>query len=216
MTKDYQKDCPSLFFDMDGTLWDGVTAYANGFNDYFAKHDIDRHLVADDIKRFMGLEEQQYLAEVLPSLEPSARSEAYQEVVELQYGRILLGEGFLYDDVSEGLESLSKHYNLFVVSNCPKYTIQYFLKWSGLEHLFIDTMAHGQNHQPKHQNIRLLKDRYEITDAFYVGDTDSDRKQSELVPMPFVYVDYGFGDCGVYDFRFHSFNALSKSFLSKV
>ena len=27
----------SIFFDMDGTLWDGVESYAHGFNDFFKK-----------------------------------------------------------------------------------------------------------------------------------------------------------------------------------
>jgi len=49
----------SIFFDMDGTLWDGVETYANGFNDFFEASNINRRLTANDLYAYMGLEEEQ-------------------------------------------------------------------------------------------------------------------------------------------------------------
>jgi phosphoglycolate phosphatase len=55
-------------------------------------------------------------------------------------------------------------------------------------------------------NIRELITRHGLQRPVYVGDTDSDRKQSELVPLPFIFVDYGFGKAQKFDLRVSSFS----------
>jgi phosphoglycolate phosphatase len=209
------KQVNSLLFDMDGTLWDGVEAYAQGFNDFFKANNINRQIVKNDISALMGWEQDKFLQAVVPEIDFSERESAYNQIIEFQYQRIESGIGMLYDGVREGLEKLSERYKLFIVSNCPEFAIEHFMHWAKIEHTITDLAAHGKNHKPKHENIRFLIEKHGLKHPFYIGDTDSDSKQSSLVPLPFIFVDYGFGETSNYTLRFSSFKQLSDYFLSE-
>ena len=198
----------AFIFDMDGTLWDGVECYAQGFNDFFLANKIQRQLKKTDIAGYMGWEEDRFLEATLPELTYEERKEAYHRIIKYQYERIIKDGGILYEGVKEGLQRLNETYRLFIVSNCPEFTIDYFMKWAGIEHLITDTMAHGKNYKHKHENIRLLIEKHGLKNPVYVGDTDSDGRQSRLVPLPFLFVDYGFGKTENYDLRFSTFSEL--------
>ncbi len=204
----------SIFFDMDGTLWDGVSAYAEGFNDFFESKGIQRRVTKDDLFRYMGMEELQYLEKTLPEFSVHERKKAYKEIIELQYKRIDRDGGFLFEGVLAGLEKLAKKYKLFIVSNCPEFTIQHFMTWSKLEDIITDTMSHGVNYKAKHENIKYLIDKYQLKSPVYIGDTDSDRKQCSLLNIPFGFVSYGFGNTDIYDMRFDTFYELTDYFIA--
>lgn len=199
---------------MDGTLWDGVSAYAEGFNDFFESKGIQRRVTKDDLFRYMGMEELQYLEKTLPEFSVHERKKAYKEIIELQYKRIDRDGGFLFEGVLAGLEKLAKKYKLFIVSNCPEFTIQHFMTWSKLEDIITDTMSHGVNYKAKHENIKYLIDKYQLKSPVYIGDTDSDRKQCSLLNIPFGFVSYGFGNTDIYDMRFDTFYELTDYFIA--
>lgn len=196
----------ALLFDMDGTLWDGVNAYAQGFNDFFATHKINRTVTKKDLFKYMGMEEEPFLAMILPEFTATERKTAYKEIIELQYKRIETDGGELYKGVKTGLSKLAKKYKLFIVSNCPEFTIRYFMDWAHIGEYITDTMAHGMNYRPKHENIKYLIDKYHLQAPIYIGDTDSDKKQSDLLDIPFGFVSYGFGDTKNCNLRFDSFD----------
>lgn len=197
---------------MDGTLWDGVECYAQGFNDFFKIHNIKRSYTRNDLYEFMGLEEDKYLAVTLPEFSYEKRKSMYKDIIDFQYKRIKSDGGLLFDGVKEGLSILSQKYKLFIVSNCPEFTIHYFMEWAEIGKNITDTMSHGMNFRPKHENISHLIAKYNLKNPIYVGDTDSDRKQSEMAQIPFVFVDYGFGKTENYDLKFDSFTELTKFF----
>jgi phosphoglycolate phosphatase len=199
----------SIIFDMDGTLWDGVEIYAEGFNDFFKINGISRKLTANDLYAYMGLEEEQYLEVIIPEIPVTKRKEIYQQIIDFQYKRIQSDGGLLYNGVKEGLKQLSKKYRIFIVSNCPEFMIQYFMEWADINDSITDSMAFGMNYKSKHENIKLLIEKYDLQRPVYVGDTDSDRKQCDLVPIPFVFVNYGFGIVEKYALHFGSFIQLT-------
>lgn len=203
-----QQDIDAIIFDMDGTLWDGVPAYAEGWNEYFKKNNIDRKITAHDIYGLMGLEEAKFLAEMLPEVSAEERAKVYRIVENEQYKIILRDGGILFDGVIDGIKKLSKHYRLFIVSNCPKDTIKCFLKWSKMEEFFTDHIAHGENYKSKVENIKLLKGKYHINSGIYAGDTDSDGKSASEAELPFVFMSYGFGNTTKYSLKFNQFTEL--------
>ena len=208
-----QQDIDAIIFDMDGTLWDGVPAYAEGWNEYFKKNSIDRRITAHDIYGLMGLEEAKYLAAMLPEASLEERVKVYRIVENEQYKIILRDGGILFDDVVAGIKKLSKHYRLFIVSNCPRDTIKCFLKWSKMGDFFTDHIAHGENYKSKVENIKLLKEKYHINSGIYVGDTDSDSKSASEAELPFVFMSYGFGNTKNYSLKFNQFTELVNYFI---
>ncbi len=204
-----QNQIDAIFFDMDGTLWDGVECYAQGFNDYFKSRNIAKRFTRYDLYGFMGLEEEKYLQQTIPEIPAGQRKAVYREVIEYQYANIRKNGGVLYPYVKEGLKQLSEKYKLFIVSNCAEFTIKYFMEWAGIEPYITDSMAHAANFKPKNENIRYLIDKYAITNPIYVGDTHSDGEQARLAGIPFVFVSYGFGSTDKYDLKFDSFKELA-------
>jgi len=48
----------------------------------------------------------------------------------------------------------------------------------------------------------------------YIGDTDSDRKQCEMVHVPFVFVSWGFGNSDKYTIKFGKMKDLTDYFMN--
>lgn len=211
-----KQNIDSILFDLDGTLWDGVGCYAEGFNDFFKSKNIKKRFTKDDLYGFMGLEEDIYLEYTLPEFKYEERKRMYRQIIDLQYKHIQNSKGKIYQDVKEDLKLLSRKYQLFIVSNCAKFTIDYFMEWAGIQNYITDTMAHGMNFKPKHENLSYLVKKHALKHPIYVGDTHSDRKQSEKADIPFAFVSYGFGQTDKYHLKFDSFSELTDYFIKKA
>ena len=209
-----QEEFPdSLIFDIDGTLWDAVETYTLAWNLYFEKHQMDQRLKKVDLDKLMGLEEATFLEKVMPGLSVDKRSLGYEEVVEIQYDLIDKIGGGIYEGVLEYFPALSEKYSLFIVSNCPKYTIKHFMKYAKIEQFIDDSVSHGQNYKAKHENIRFLIDTYNLKTPVYIGDTHSDMEQSIKAKLPFVFMSYGFGQCASFHKKFNSFSSFAQYYL---
>ena len=195
----------SLIFDMDGTLWDAVQTYTDAWNLFFERNEMARRTSKEELNGLMGMEEAQFLTIMLPEFSPDIRKIHYEKIVDLQYELIDQQGGYIYEGVLEGLDLLSKKYPLFIVSNCPEHTIEHFMRFAGIQELIVDSLAHGQNHRPKHENIRELIRRHALKKALYIGDTEGDRIQSEKASVPFVFMEYGFGQATGFHQSFNSF-----------
>jgi phosphoglycolate phosphatase len=205
----------SLIFDMDGTLWDAVQTYSDAWNLYFSQNHFERETSKADLNGLMGMEEAAFLEVMLPDIPHGERKKHYEKIIDLQYQLIDQQGGQIYPGVIEGLERLSKEYSLFIVSNCPARTIDHFMKFAGIEALITDSIAHGQNHRPKHENIRELITRHALRKALYIGDTEGDRIQSEKASVPFIFMEYGFGQASGYYQSFDSFDSFVSSYLKE-
>ena len=93
------------------------------------------------------------------------------------------------------IKSLSKSYNLFIVSNCQIGYINSFIDYYHLNNYFIDFECNGNTGLQKVNNIKLIMDRNQLNndDTCYVGDTSSDYDDSSNNKLIFVWAKYGFG-----------------------
>lgn len=118
---------------------------------------------------------------------------------------LLKNGGNLYPDMIETIKELSKKYRLFIVSNCIEGYIESFLRTSGLHNYFEDYECSGKTKLTKGENIKLVMKRNNIDkNAYYVGDTISDKEAADFANIPFIYASYGFGNVEKYDFRVNS------------
>lgn len=204
----------ALIFDMDGTLWDAVETYTLAWNQFFAKNNISKALKKEDLDALMGLEESAFLENVLPEFSSAKRAAVYKEVIQIQYDMIDKIGGTIYEGVVEQMPALAKKYKLFIVSNCPEHTIKHFMRFAKIENLISDSLSHGQNYRSKHENISELITKNQLKNAVYIGDTDSDLRQSKLSGIPFIFMSYGFGNSEEYEKSFDSFNEFATYFLN--
>jgi phosphoglycolate phosphatase len=204
----------SLIFDMDGTLWDAVDTYAHSWNVMFEELGIDKTINREQLAGMVGWEGKKVIEVILPEFEPEERLEIYAQVNEKR--KILIPQmgGILYDGVVEGLEALAKKYQLFILSNCAKGVIRQFINWSGIDQYITDEIAYGINYMPKNHNIKLLVDKYDLKNPYYVGDTAGDGEQSRIAGIPYVFVSYGFGETDDYDLKFNDFPSLTNYFVN--
>ena len=204
----------ALIFDMDGTLWDAVETYTLAWNEYFKRYGLSTFLTKADLDALMGLEEEKFLEIVLPDFTHEDRKSCYKEVIQLQYELIDEIGGHIYPGVQKYLSLLHKKYQLFIVSNCPKNTIQHFMKFARIEHLITSSLSHGQNYKPKHKNISSLIADYNLKRPRYIGDTQGDMIQSQKAKVPFVFMTYGFGTCNSFEKSFDDFETFALYYLN--
>lgn len=198
---------------MDGTLWDPMDLYVASWNNGLKMSGVEKTLTKEDIKPLMGMEGRKVLEITLPEYDENERTEIYKVINEQRRTLMEQGEGTLFDGMAEGLRELSSRYKLFIVSNCPAGIIQVFMKRAGIEEYITDEMAYGVNFMPKHHNIQILREKHDLLNPVYVGDTEGDREQSEKAGIPFVFISCGFGTVDKYDQAFDDFRSLTRYFM---
>jgi len=206
----------SLIFDMDGTLWDAVDAYAQSWTEVFKAKGIPRVMKREDLQKLMGQEVKDLLAAAIPEIPENEREYFYRDVLaqyDIEIPKPKNGV-IIYPGVVEGLKELSTKYKLFILSNCDKGGIKLFLNYTGTEKYITDYFEHGENYMPKYHNMKLLIEKHSLQYPMYVGDTDSDSKQSQMAGVPFIFVNYGFGATQNYAAEFDDFSELCYYFMN--
>jgi len=205
----------SIVFDLDGTLWDSCPACAVAWNHVLDKHGIPfREITTRDVQSVAGKPHEACIREVFDGLaEPQIQTLIAETSAEdLRFIREL--GGVLYDGVAEGLETLSSHYPLYIVSNCQAGYIELFLELTGLGPLIRDNECWGNTGRPKPENLRSLIARNDLERPVMVGDAAGDRHAAEACGVPFIHVTYGYFELDGDHPRFDSFDALTDHLLS--
>lgn len=203
----------SLIFDMDGTLWDAVDTYTYCWSLVLKQNGIDKTLTKQDIQGYMGMEVKQIYKELFPNTSIELSEKIYNDIIAKEGELIPVMGGTLYPYVSEGLEKLSSKYKLFMLSNCQKGGIRDFMNYTGTSVYFTDYIEYGTNFKPKSVNIKILAEKNNLKCPVYIGDTDSDSKQTELAGIPFIFASWGFGHTDKYMLKFGNMKSLADYFM---
>lgn len=209
------RETDSIFFDMDGTLWDAMSSYCKIWDICFEKCGLTFPYTEDDVRAYMGYPIDYIFDDIVRRTGVEIDREKFlEDIGNEENARMATLGGKLYDDVLSGIEMLSERYKLFMVSNCSKYGLVNFMKFSGTTRFFTDSLSFGQNSVPKNENIKILIDRHNLHHPIYMGDTQSDCDQTHKAGIPFVYASYGFGKCEGYDMKVDSFTEFVNYFLT--
>lgn len=203
----------SIIFDLDGTIWDSRQTIVRAWNQVLSQYDeVDKEITEDDLKRVMGLQEDEISEVLFPEISKVKRKEIMVACGKIENEYLAKEGGVLYQGVEDMLEKLAKKYKLFIVSNCQDGYIESFYAFHQLEKYFIDFENPGRTGLSKGENIKLVIELNNLKSPIYVGDTGGDQKASEVAQIPFAFAAYGFGTVERYDYQLEKFTDL-KMFL---
>ena len=204
------QDTDALIFDMDGTLWDAVDTYAEIWNMAFERENIERRITRADLLALIGTPIDDIMRHFVPAERVEHLLKTIAELVITELPRL---GGKLYEGVQEGVAELSKHYKLFMLSNCDELELPIFVRYAGIESYITDTIAYGNTRLRKAENIRLLAEKYHLQHPVYVGDTDGDCREAHRAGVPFVWMSYGFGTTDNAQLQFDTFADMTRHFV---
>lgn len=202
----------ALVFDLDGTLWDAAAASAYGWNHALAELGFEERVTVEGIRSVSGYPFPRCVEILLPRRHPAPRAliEALDDAE--RTGLEAMG-GVLYPGVAEGLPRLAGSYRLFLVSNCPDWYLEEFLRSTGLGSSLSGYDCHGRSGNGKAEMLARLQATHRFRRAAYVGDTQGDREAARTAGLDFVFAEYGFGAVDDPDLSFDSFEELVGHFL---
>jgi phosphoglycolate phosphatase len=204
-----------LIFDLDGTLWDTAAACAIAYNKAYESLGVPKRISKEFVQAMAGRPADECDALLLKDVPAELHHKVQNNLsVDEIESLIECAPNAPYPGVFEGLESLSKRFKLYVVSNCGLEYLEVFLKHSGIGHFFTDTECFGRTRNPKFKSIKLLLERQKLVSTCYIGDTAWDEEAAEAAGIPFFHVLYGYGKPIKNPIAFSNFKELETYFLT--
>ncbi|MCB2298176.1 HAD family hydrolase [Clostridium tagluense] len=204
-------DIDSIIFDLDGTLWDSTDTVLKAWDMVCQNNkEIRSPITREVMQSIMGLQVKQIGAKLFPYLEEAGQTKILQLCCEEERKLLLKEGGMLYKDLESILQTLSKSYSLFIVSNCQCGYIEVFLEYHKLGKYFKDFECAGNLSLVKGENIKVITKRNNLEHPVYVGDTQGDCDAAKLANIPFVFASYGFGEVDAYDYIIEEISDIVK------
>ena len=194
----------SIGFDLDGTLWDSTDSITKAWRTVAAEFGV--HLPdLEEMKSVMGLNRIDLMKKLFPDMDEKLSADFFDRATVECVKELSQHGGKLYDGVEETLRELSKHYKLYIVSNCQESYMNAFLSYHKLGKYFCDFAYEDPDTLSKGENIKKVIVRNGLTASVYIGDTQGDCNAAKLAAVPFGFAAYGFGTVDRYDYIFSSF-----------
>lgn len=204
-----EKRYDALIFDLDGTLWNVNESCTDAWNDVLESIGSDRRITVDEMNAATGKPMEEIMKLLLPG-NGYDHSELYR-LFNSREEKLIGGKGtYLYPDMVKEIERLSGFFRLFIVSNCQEWYLNRFLEYSGIKKYLSGHDCYGSSGLEKYLMITGIKQKFNIKNAVYIGDTALDCESAGLSGTDFVQVTYGFGKPLEREIRFDSFTEFSR------
>lgn len=183
----------ALFFDLDGTLWDALPQLLDAWNEAMKKSNLPYRFDFDTMQSYMGLTPEETAPLAFKDVDLAKGMEYFKICLDYELKYLAIHPGKLYENEEEVLQELSNKYSLYVVSNADKGYIENYLYACNMKKYFKGHICAGDTLKDKWENILILKERENIDDLIYIGDTLKDKIQCDLAKVKFIHASYGFG-----------------------
>ena len=184
----------AILFDLDGTLWNALDTITEAWNKAMKEHNLKYSFSLETMKSFMGLTPKETAPLAFKDVDLNKGLEYFVLCLNEEIKYLRVHPGKLYENEEEVLKELSKHYPLFIVSNSDKGYIEDYLNAYDFNKYFKDHVCAGDTDLEKWQNILYIKNKYQLEEIIYVGDTKKDLSESIKAGVKFIHASYGFGE----------------------
>ncbi len=199
----------SIGFDLDGTLWNALDGITEAWVQTSIKY--NEHIpTSDEVAGALGLNKFDLMNKLYPDMEFDSQMRFFDEAGQLCNDILEQKGGKLFDKLEETLDTLSKDFKLYIVSNCQDGYIEAFFKAHKLDKYFCDTAHADARCLPKGENIKAVLERNGFKCSIYVGDTQGDANAARLAGIPFVFASFGFGEVDAPDYTIEKFEDILK------
>ncbi len=199
----------SIGFDLDGTLWSSMNCITGAWQAVAEGYGLP--LPTDEqMRSVMGLNKVDLMNKLFPDMDRATSAQFFDEATVECVEKLRASGGILYDGVEETLAELSKHFKLYVVSNCQESYMDAFLSYHKLGKYFCETAFEDPATLSKGENIKKVIAKHGFKHSVYIGDTQGDKNAAVLAGIPFGYAAYGFGTVDGYDYKFDTFRDILK------
>lgn len=185
----------SILFDLDGTLWDTTVEVEKIWNKIAMEYGLN--ISKEQIKNIMGLTKREII-EYLFKGNNKDGNEFITKCQEKENDYLKENGGHIYKNTIKTIKKLVNKYDLYIVSNCQAGYIESFIEHYSLQEFFKDFECSGNTGMTKYENINSVLKRNNILKAIYVGDTQKDYESAIKNELPFIWAEYGFGNCDKY------------------
>lgn len=184
----------AILFDLDGTLRNALDTITEAWNKAMKEHNLKYSFSLETMKSFMGLTPKETAPLAFKDVDLNKGLEYFVLCLNEEIKYLRVHPGKLYEDEEEVLKELSKRYPLFIVSNSDKGYIEDYLNAYDFNKYFKDHVCAGDTDLEKWQNIIYIKNKYQLEEIIYVGDTKKDLNESIKAGVKFIHASYGFGE----------------------
>lgn len=194
----------SIGFDLDGTLWNALDVITESWIRTSIKYNVDIP-TKDEVAGALGLNQIDLMNKLYPDMDADTQIEFFDEAASLCNEILAEKGGILFNNVEETLEELSKHFKMYIVSNCQDGYIEAFFKAHNLEKYFCDFEHPDERCISKGENIKTVLRRNNFKNSIYLGDTQGDADAAKHAGIPFIYASFGFGKVDSPDYTITSY-----------
>lgn len=196
----------SLFFDLDGTLWDACDITYISAKTISENHNI-KSPKYESIVNGMGKTINSCAKIYYPFLKLDDSIKLLNEISEEVVNKIINKEAKIYPNVNKVLKKLSETYDLYVISNTAN------TKYANAINNYVDVsfkecLACGSIGLNKGSGIKYIMKKNNIKKSIYIGDTNLDKISASVAKIPFIYCKYGFGNIKKCEYEINSFDEL--------
>ncbi|MCR5437208.1 MAG: HAD hydrolase-like protein [Treponema sp.] len=195
-----------IILDLDGTLWETSEAYIYSYRKTCKTLNVPEELKSGEssVLSFLGVKLEDVLKTILPSVQDRQMLEKMLLGNVIEY--LLKNPATYSKNIFSLFESLSKKYEVYIISNCPRPLLDAFYQISNVKQFIKDDNTIETSN--KTEAIKRFTENY-TKPALFVGDAQSDYDSVENHQMVrFVYASYGYKECANYDFYLSALDEL--------
>lgn len=199
-----------IILDIDGTIWNTTEIVADAWNLAIKKSNSPvKKVTAKILEKEFGKTMEVICQDLWPNLNDKQKKELLHHCCIEEHLAINQNtKDITYSKVIETIKELSKTQKFYIVSNCQNGYIELTMEKTGITKFIKDFECFGNTNKSKGENLILLKNRNNLQNVIYIGDTQGDCDACRFANIPFVWASYGFGNPTEYFAKLDSFDEL--------